>query len=155
MHLVAKFRHLESTVAQDGSRRAKLRPVNAKSSYAPEGSEENMEFWTATPTGEAAVIGEPPVPHGAACFIDIVLVEHGETVDDATAWRITHATLHEGGQLDVEFRAVGNWHDFVSMGIQRADTVRRLLPIVVAGFEGRLNGTSPQRWRVTFRPAAG
>lgn len=96
----AKFRclsvtHRLTSGGKSTDTSVELKPVIAKSSSWPGGSEENVRFWSATPTGEANwvyrdVPANVPFVVGSYYYIDLEEIE-GEPCDRSwKLWKVEH-----------------------------------------------------------------
>ena len=145
MHMIAKFRVLSLHENHHGHHEADLRPVLPKTpttDWCTEArSEENVTFWSATPSGEAKVCGSDflalraQYPVGGAVYIDLI-------EDPAGPWRLTSMTVHPGSdQVDVTFYPDAG-RGCVCMRVDQPLTAAKLR-------------TAGPRWRVEFRQAEG
>ncbi len=126
-----------------------LKPVIAKNKDWPGGSEENLKFWTATPSGEANVVyrakpSDTPFEVGAYYYATLDVAGDG----DGRSWKLWKVEQTEG-QLNVHLGLAWDHQDTVissasmSLGIQN-----RLAwaPFLKAG--------PGSKWAVTFSPAS-
>lgn len=88
-----KFRCLTLTHQADQGVLVGLRPVYGKSPSSPEGADENLRFWKATPTGEVTLHYQldatVPFTVGSYYYIDITLSEGTE------GWKLWELSQHE------------------------------------------------------------
>lgn len=160
----AKFRLLSKTEHEGGYVELHLRPVTARAKHAPDGSEENARYWSATPGGEIQLHlppGEPaPCPVGACCYVD--LEAGAELVEGEHPWQLGDCVLG-GWTLGLVLHPVGR-SGKVEMRIDNPDAVIPLLAEMGADYlalwECRQAGTSSGdardgrgRWRVRLTPA--
>lgn len=149
----AKFRCLSITHRLTSGGKAtdsvvELKPVIAKSSSWPGGSEENQKFWSATPTGEASwvyrdVPANVPFSVGSYYYVDLEEIE-GEPVDRSwKLWKVeqTESTLT------------------VQLGLGWAESARLASASIALGIENKgawpaFLGKTGTRWAVMVTDAA-
>lgn len=91
MLIRAKFRCMSVTYHAEQASDVRLLPVAPKCGAYPDGCEENLAFWDATPDGEMKVgvkHGEPvPFQVGAFFYIDMKVADEG--------WKLWEVVQHE------------------------------------------------------------
>ena len=124
-----------------------LKPVIAKSKDWPGGSEENLKFWTATPSGEANVVyrtkpADTPFEVGGYYYVDLVLAD-GSEVRPWKLWRVEQVE----GQLNIQFGLAWGAVATISSGSLSLGIQNRLAwhPFLKAG--------PGSKWVITFSPA--
>ena len=117
-----------------------LKPVIAKSDSWPEGSEENRQFWSASPEGESELVYkagvEIPYELGDYVYIDMVPGEEGRT------WKLWEIS-HKSSWLGVKF---GLGHD------GEEDLTHASLRIEIENQDawGHFDGKQGTKWSVTY-----
>lgn len=135
----------------------KLQPVTAKNKWAQDGSEENLVFWSATPSGECEVTLTPEDAAayrlGQAFYIEFY-------PSDSGTWVLGSYTQHLSGQLDVAFYPPG-WGGHFKVNVERPETVIKLrediAPVVSAVLTAKVADVAipAAKWEVRFTPAPG
>lgn len=134
IHIRAKYRVLQSIHGVNGHI-TKLGPVLPASG---EHTEENKQFWDATPSGECVIHHTPgvePMPWGEFFYIDMVRNDEG---------RWTGHVKDNGESGEVEFWA--GWQEKSQDGIQHGKLT------IGIGYEATLLrfGRGGRQWTITF-----
>lgn len=123
-----------------------LKPVIAKNKDWPGGSEENLKFWTATPSGEANVVyrakpSDTPFEVGKYYYIDFTPATEG-----VRPWKLYKVEQSES-QLDVHLGLAWDASDRISSATVTLGIQNRLAwaPFLAAG--------PGSKWSVSFSPA--